>query len=188
MRNIGSNRIIVKLIILLSLLLSPIKGIAQRYEIGTYKIHILMDSGERMNGFLSGVSESTLYVEDKRRDLIKIPLSTIRKIKLIDINNVRSRIISGAILGGLATGYASYQGNNRSPGNSRSPILLGVTIIFGAAGGAGFGALIGKYTAGIGRPHFVFRATGEPESVTRLFHLLEPFSETFQKDVINPYP
>lgn len=176
------------LILLLELLFSPVKGIAQHYKIGTYKIQILMDSGERLNGILSGVSESTLYVEDKRHNIIRLPLTTIRKVKLIDVNNVRSRLITGAILGGLAGGYASYQGNNRSPGNSRSPVLLGVTLVFGAAGGAGFGALIGKFTSSIGRAHFVFRATGEPESVARLYHLLEPFSETFQKDVINNYP
>ncbi|MVM38391.1 hypothetical protein GO730_13725 [Spirosoma sp. HMF3257] len=169
-------------------MLSPIKDLAQHYEIGTYKVQVIMDSGEKLKGFLSGVSESTLYVEDKRRDIIKVPLTDIRKVKLIDQNNVRSRIITGAILVGLAAGYATYQGNNRSPGNSRSPALLGVSLVLGGVGGAGFGALIGKYTAGIGRPHFVFRATGKPESVANLYHRLEPFSETFQKDVIKRYP
>ncbi|GAB4055829.1 LSm family protein [Spirosoma litoris] len=188
MRNISGDRTLLKLILLLTLLSSPIRGLAQRYEIGTYKIRVLLDSGERINGVLSGVSESTLYFEDKRRDIIKIPLTSIRKVKLIDVNNVRSRIITGAILGALAGGYASYQGNNHSPGNSRSPILLGVTIAFGAAGGAGFGALIGKFSASIGRARFTFRSVGDPESVTRLYHLLEPFSETFQKDVIKQYP
>ncbi len=147
-----------------------------------------MDSGEKLKGMLSGVSESTLYVEDKRRDIIRIPLAAIRKAKLIDVNNVPSRMIIGAILGGLVIGYVAYLGNSRSPGGSRSPVLGGISIALGAGAGAGFGALLGKFTAGIGRAHFVFRANGDPKSVAQLYHLLEPYSETFQKDVLNNGP
>ncbi len=143
-----------------------------------------MKDGSRFRGLLVNITDSYLYLgNEHHRRGSPIPLDGIRKV-VIHRQSKKNALISGAIIGGLLTGYLSNKSLQKN--QPSTPVTYGLTLTFAAAGGAAAGLLvgsaIGNLTSRVIRP----RDVNNPE--ISLYNQLEPFTTRYQQDLINRLP
>jgi hypothetical protein len=169
---------------LLTVLL-PIGAIAQNPEIEVYQARVVMKTGSRFRGTLADVTDESIYLTNERGRHYsdQIPLALVRKVVIRRLSK-KNVLITGASIGGLVTGYLSYQSLQKN--QTRSPVTYGLTLTFAIAGGAALGLLlsstIGNITSKVIRPLDPI----SPE--TSLFRQLEPFSIRYQQELFNRLP
>ena len=142
-------------------------------------------AGKHFRGILNDINDTDLLIGSTRNRYREeaIPLSSIRKVAIRRINK-RSAIVTGAVLGGLLTGYLSNQSLQKNQPNS--PVLYGLTLTFAAAGGAAGGLLVGAAAGNLAKRVIRPLPLAEPE--LSLFYQLEPFSIRYQQGFINRLP
>jgi hypothetical protein len=171
--------------LLLSVCHSPVA--AQQTTYLQYKAKIVLTDGSRLYGTIGLVTDEKLTVDDTNwfrhnNDGGTVALSDIRKI-IIKVESHRNARITGAILGGLLTGFAAVNSLEKNP--TRSPVLGGATITLSVAAGAGMGMLTGHLIGNTKR--IVVRPVGtDPETIARSLKLqIEPFSYASQQRFLN---
>lgn len=157
---------------------------AQQHEAAVYRVTVVLKTGQRLRGLLSDVDDSYLRVgatNNSRGGLVQ--LATIRKV-IVRRNSKKNAFISGAIVGGLLTGYAANQSLQKN--QVRTPLIYGLTLTLSAAGGAAAGLLVGSLIGNIsGR---VIRPLDRNDPELFLFRQIEPFTIRYQEDMINSLP
>ncbi|GAB3950229.1 hypothetical protein GCM10028805_27820 [Spirosoma harenae] len=140
-----------------------------------------MQTGEHIKGLLDNVTETELYLTNARGHLLgdPLPLNRIRKI-VLRRNSRKSAVVTGAIIGGLAAGYASYRSLQRN--QPSSAVGYGITLTFAAAGGAAGGLLVGAAVGNLTRR--VIRPLDVANPEISLLRQLEPFSLRYQRSFI----
>ena len=93
-------------------------------------------------------------------------------------------MITGAIIGGLAAGFASYNSLQRN--QPSSAVSYGITLTFATAGGAAAGLLVGSMIGNLKK--IVIRPAMFTDPERSLFRQLEPFTWRYQQDIINRLP
>ncbi len=157
---------------------------AQKPTVDAYRIKVVTKDGYRFRGTFSDIDNSFIYLSFGRYSQEdRIPLTSIRKV-VIRRNNKKSVLISGAIVGGLLSGYLANESIKTSP--TRSPVAHGVTVAFAAVGGAASGLLLGSVIGSISSR--VIRPLNLVNPDVSLFRQLEPFSLRYQQDIINRLP
>ena len=153
---------------------------AQPLKIATYRVKVITNSGDRFQGILEDITEDDLYLDHHTED---IPSASIRRVTIRRVDK-RVALVTGAVIGGLITGYLANESlkSNRTSGVA----TYGLTLTFAAAGGAAAGliagAAIGNLTSRVVRPL-------DPNNPgISLFRQLEPFSVRYQQDFINRLP
>jgi hypothetical protein len=165
---------------------TPLSG--QPRSIENVRAHIITNGGNHLRGTLNDVSNEYLYVEPTGPRLSyrleRIPLSAIRKV-VVRFKR-RTSTVEGAVVGGGLLAFITIRSSQRNP--FRSPVLFGINLAastaVGAAGGALLGSAIGPRTRKTIRP---FGQTTE-QSVEQLRRQLEPFTYTYQSDILNRIP
>lgn len=159
--------------------------LAQRLTVDVYRVRVTTKTGEQFRGILNDVNDTDILIGSVRNRYREgaVPLSSIRKVAIRRINK-KSAIVTGAILGGLLTGYLSNQSLQKNQPNS--PVLYGLTLTFAAAGGAAGGLLVGAAVGNLTKR--VIRPLGQNDPELSLFRQLEPFSIRYQQDFINRLP
>ncbi|GAB4010676.1 hypothetical protein GCM10028808_22260 [Spirosoma migulaei] len=113
----------------------------------------------------------------------RIPFANIQKV-VIRRKSKKNALISGAIVGGLLTGYVANQSLQKNP--VRGPVIYGLTLTLSAAGGAAAGLLVGSALGNLNRR--VIRPLDQRNPDLSLFRQLQPFSWRYQQDIINRLP
>lgn len=159
---------------------------AQKPAVDVYRIQVTTKAEQHFRGILNDIDDTTLYIGRSARiyPLTKtIPLNAVRKVVIRRVNK-KGAIITGAILGGLLTGYLSHQSLQKNQPNS--PVTYGITLTFAAAGGAAAGLLVGSAAGSLSRR--VIRPLSQTDPELSLFRQLEPFSVRYQQEFINRLP
>lgn len=149
-----------------------------------YRVNVVTKTREHFRGILSDITESTVYIySDKRVARAGVPLSDVRKV-VLRRNSKKNALITGAIIGGLLTGFAANQ--SLQTNQVRTAVTYGLTLTFAAASGAAAGLLVGS---GIGNlKKIVIRPLTFVNPEQTLFRQLEPFTVRYQEDVIKRLP
>lgn len=161
---------------------------AQELKVAEYRARVLTKSGNRLRGILDEVTNEYLYVDHlnarSRHGNGKIPLATIRKVVIR--YNQRKNTLEGAIVGGGLAGFLTIQSSKRN--GFRSPVIYGLNLAIAVGGGAAIGALVGKNIGPISRR--TIRPFGQTpdQSAESLRRQLEPFTYSYQNDVLNRVP
>lgn len=166
-------------------------GVAQSIEV--YKATVVTKDGHRIRGTLDDVSETYVAIGDNdlaapwyRRSGGKVFLSDVRKV-IIRRASKRRATVQGAIIGGLLTGFLVVESARKS--GFRSPILYGVNLVMSAAAGAAAGALIGHSIGSVSAKTIrSFRHGTVEDSTENLRRQLDPFTYSYQSDVLNRMP
>lgn len=161
-----------------------VPGFAQKPKATLYRVTVVLKTGHRLRGLLSDVTDSYLRVgatDNNRGGLIE--LATIRKV-VVRRNSRKNAFISGAIVGGLLTGYVANQSLQKN--QVSTPVIYGLTLTLSAAGGAAGGLLVGSLIGNISSRVIRPLDRTNPEQI--LFHQLEPFTTQYQEDIINSLP
>ncbi|WP_157634650.1 hypothetical protein [Spirosoma panaciterrae] len=166
------------------LVLLSYPALAQQPAETVYHIKVVTKSGEHYKGILSDVTDANVYVAyEKRLVSGRVALTDIRKI-VLRRNSKKNAMITGAIIGGLAAGFASYNSLQRN--QPSSAVNYGITLTFAATGGAAAGLLVGS---GIGNlKKIVVRPAMFANPELSLFRQLEPFTWRYHQDIINRLP
>ncbi|MBO0931063.1 hypothetical protein [Fibrella aquatilis] len=147
----------------------------------SYKIKVILNSGERLYGLIDYLTDSTLTVaNDTERASFSsrgapwntVAFTDIKRVIVKRTSKKRSRI-SGAIVGGLLAGFAEVATSQKN--QFRSPSLAIVNTILATGAGALIGMVAGHLVGNTSR--FVIRPAGsDPETINRSIRLrLEPF-------------
>ena len=170
---------------LLTLIVSSIttESAAQSPAIEVYRIRVVTREGHRLRGTLNATDEAYLFVDSNDGSLDRVPLASIRKV-VIRRNSRKGAQLTGAVAGGLLTGYAAVRSLEKSP--SSSPILYGVTVLFSAASGALAGVLTGSLIGNLSSR--VIRPLDERQPEISLFRQLEPLTVDYQQNLMNRLP
>ncbi|WP_317165888.1 hypothetical protein [Spirosoma arboris] len=149
-----------------------------------YQVKVVTKSAHRIRGILSEVTDSYLFLGNEKRSREgRIPLIDIRKV-VIRRRSKKNAIISGAIIGGLATGFLATQSLQKN--QASSPVTYGLTLTFAAASGAAAGLVVGSALGNL--TSRVIRPADRNNPELSLFRQLEPFSWRYQQDLINRLP
>lgn len=172
---------------LLLLLSSSLSGRlqAQKLTLDVYRARVVTYTGERYRGLLEDITDSELLLSDLHGHRIdeEIPLRQIRKV-VIRRTSKKSAIITGAVVGGLAAGFASYKSLQRN--QPSSAINYGITLTFAAAGGAAAGLVVGSFVNNLsGRS---IRPLDRVNPELSLYRQLEPFTVRYQQNIFNRIP
>ena len=170
---------------LLLTLLLPIATFAQNPNVEIYQARVVMKGGERFRGTLADVTDEFIYLTNERgrRYADRIPLTLVRKV-VVRRQNKNNVLITGAIIGGLVTGYLSNESLQRN--QTRSSITYGLTLTFAVAGGAAAGLLLSSAIGNITSK--TIRPLGSVSPEINLFRQLEPFSIHYQQELFNRLP
>lgn len=173
----------------LTLLLSCSKlAVAQKRPVETYKARVVTIGGNRFRGVLDDVTDQYLYLDYEgagRRGLTdRIPLTQIRKVAIR--YNRRRNTLEGTIVGGGLAAFLTIRSSKKN--GFRSPVLYSLNLAIAVGGGAGIGALIGRNIGPTSRK--TIRSFGQTpdEAAESLRRQLEPFTYTYQNDVLNRVP
>lgn len=168
------------------LVLTGFRLAAQPISAELYRVRVVTVDGKGMRGVLYDVSESHVHlVEDDKGvqyDDRLIPLADVKRV-VIRRQSPGGATITGAILGGLATGFLVVQSSRKNL--FRSPVLYGLNLSLAVGAGAAGGALIGHKVGNTTRR--VIRPVGReyPAATESLRRQLEPFSYSYQRGVLN---
>lgn len=165
--------------ILLINLLPSTRLFAQKLVVDAYDARILTKEGGHLRGLLTDVDSSYVYVGYGGQ----IPLQLIRKVTLHRKNKIYA-LSTGAILGGLLTGYLAHQSLQTS--QTRSPLAHGITVTFAVVGGAAGGLLAGSGVHSLSRK--VVRPPRTSDANRYLLRQLTPFSTGYQRRILNRVP
>ncbi|UFH53834.1 hypothetical protein [Spirosoma sp. KNUC1025] len=154
-------------------------SLAQSLAVDEYYVRVTTTNGDHFRGLFDDIDGSYLYVSTES----PIPLQQIRKVT-IRRKKQTTALITGAILGGLLTGYLANQSLTKN--QARSPVAHGLTLTFAAAGGAAAGLLLGSAFSRVTRRVVYPLNPAEPE--TSLFRQLEPFSVRYQQRFFKQLP
>lgn len=152
---------------------------AQQPTVDPYSVRITTKEGYHLRGILTDVDSSYAYVGYGS----PVALSTIRKITLRRKNKTPA-LITGAIVGGLLTGYLAQQ--SLQTNQVRSPVSYIFTIAFATTGGAAAGLLVGSGVHSFSRK--VIRPIGVADPNLYLLRQLTPFSTSYQRGILNRLP
>lgn len=166
-------------IITLLTLWTGFAGHAQPPVVATYQVRVVTIDGDRFRGVLEEVTDSALYINRTGW----VPLHDIRKVA-IRRKQKTPALVTGAIVGGLLTGFVSNQSLQRN--QPRNAVSYGLTLTFAAAGGAAGGLLAGSLVNSITNKVIRPPKTVNPERY--LFRQLQPYSTRYQQDIINRLP
>ncbi len=153
---------------------------SQPLEIALYRVKVTTKSGNRFRGILEDMTENYLYIDHNTEE---IPTDIIRKVIIRRVNK-KVAIITGAITGGLLTGYLANESLKRNQTNSVG--AYGLTLTFAAAGGAAAGLVAGSAIGDLSSRDI--RPLDPVNPGISLFRQLEPFSVRYQQDFINRLP
>ena len=158
---------------------------AQQPVVALYQVKVKTKTGNRFFGLLEDVTRSYVYVRsDPYEPVNRIPLDDVLKV-VIQRQNKKNAVISGAITGGLILGFITNQALQRIP--PRSSVTYGLTLTFAAAGGAAAGALVGSTIHNVTTSRTILPPKNDDSSLG-LFRQLEPLSARYQQDFINRLP
>lgn len=173
------------------LLLSGVSPLlAQRTSADVYRIKIFTTYGARIQGILYEVTDSLLFyreLDTPRGILVEgggaVLLREVEKV-MVRREVKRAPTVQGALVGAVGVGYLSFLSLRKYP--TRSPVLYGLTLASGVAGGAGIGALFGSL---LGRaPRRIFRAGSGENAADLLGAQLRPFAYSNQMDMMYDIP
>lgn len=153
---------------------------AQSLDVTIYQVRVLTKEGRHYKGPLSDIDSSYLYIRDRRWGNV-VPLASIKKV-VLRRESKKPVQLSGAIVGGLITGYLA----TKTP--YRSPSLHVVTVTFAAAGGAAAGLLLSSAISSFVVSRRVIRPLNPANPANSLFRQLEPFCERHQNNFIDRLP
>lgn len=157
---------------------------AQQPKAVVYQIKVFTKAGNHLRGILEEVTDSYLYLRNEKRGQSgRIPFANIQKV-VIRRKSKKNALISGAIVGGLLTGYVANQSLQNNP--VRGPVIYGLTLTLSAAGGAAAGLLVGSAIGNSTRR--VIRPLDQNNPDLSLFRQLQPLSWRYQQDFINRLP
>lgn len=158
---------------------------AQPPKVEAYRARVVTQAGKRVRGTLDEITNGYLYVSSKHTGYQEeeIPLGEIRKVVIHRVNK-KSALISGAVIGGLVTGFLSNESLQKS--QTSSPITYGLTLTFAAAGGAAAGLVLGSAIGNL--TSRIIRPRDRINPGLSLFYQLEPFTVRYQQNLINRLP
>ncbi|GAB4029324.1 hypothetical protein [Spirosoma gilvum] len=158
---------------------------AQKLTFDTYQARVITVAGKHYRGLLEEVSDTDLRLTSFRGNGIdeEIPLRQIRKVVIRRTSKKRA-IITGAIIGGLASGFASYKSLQQN--QTSNAFIYGITLTFASAGGAAAGLVVGSVVNNVtGR---VIRPLDMTNPELSLFRQLEPFTYRHQQNLMKRLP
>lgn len=158
-------------------------GFGQRPAVEPYRVRIVTEAGERYRGVLYDVTDAGIFLDGDFGDDVAIPSGTVRKVVVLP-NDKRAGALTGAILGGLGTGWLANQSFQRSA--PRTSVARGVTLGLSIVGGAAIGLVVGSIIGGLRRQ--TIRPAVSDNRGQRLSQQLKPFSLRYQQDVLNQLP
>lgn len=171
------------------LYVSTVRLLAQPAAVELYHVKVLTNEGKRLRGILIDVDESRLYIGDVDKSANglrpsdgSVTLDNVKRV-ILRRNSRRRPTITGAILGGLATGVVVVRSTRRNP--FRSPVLYGLNLGMSVGAGAVAGGLLGNRIGNT--PRRVIRPVDQTpdEAAENLRRQLEPFTYSHQNDVLN---
>lgn len=172
------------LLVLLLTVGNGLASIGQPSPIELYQVRVITNKGSRLRGVLEDVSDTyvTLGKHHGRHSGGRIRLNSVRKI-ILKRSNRRRLVIRGAVAGGLLTGYLIVRSSEKN--GFSSPVLYGINVVMGVAGGAVAGGLLGYGIGPLSRK--VIRPEGrDPEQAAKnIRRQLEPFTQRYLDDVLN---
>lgn len=149
---------------------------AQEIIVDAYYARVTTVEGNHLSGLLTDVDSSHVYIGYGDQ----IPLQVIRKVTLRRKNKTLA-LLTGAITGGLLTGYLAHQSLQTS--QVRSSVSYGLTLMFAVVGGAAGGLLAGSGVHSLSRK--VIRPPNTADADVYLLRQLTPFSISYQQRIIN---
>jgi hypothetical protein len=152
---------------------------AQTLTVETYRATVITKTGQRYQGLLDEVTDSTLcFIPGTSADDPVVPLSGIGRV-VIRRSNRRGTVRSGAVAGSLLFGLLTANGLRQNP--TSSPVAYGLTLFFGVGTGAALGAGGGWLLSSAARR--TIRPNPRADSPDGFRRQLEPFSVRYQTDL-----
>ncbi|GAB3490991.1 hypothetical protein GCM10027341_03440 [Spirosoma knui] len=172
---------------LVFLLLCVPAAYAQTSKPESYKIKIVTLEGDRFIGILDDVSQTAISLSNEtsngfRYEDGEVPLANVRKL-VLRRNSRKKSAIQGGVVGALVLGYTVIQSSKKN--GFRSPAVYSLNLGLAMVGGAATGGLLGYRIGPIARKVIRPRGRDREEARENLRRQLEPFTYSYQIDVLN---
>jgi hypothetical protein len=156
---------------------------AQELPLDTYRINIITKAGNRYQGLLNDVTDSTVsYLTGKNNDVGSVNLADIDRVVLRRSNQKRL-VRNSMLLGSLLFGFLTLNGLERNP--TQSSTASAITLFWGTGTGTILGGGAGLLLASILHRRIV-RPSPDADSQTMFRRQLEPLSIRYQTQFFNP--